>query len=140
MIQRYTKKITQFHLISWCGNFAERNYVFPQNFHTRKSGEITVFFAVIYWDLIFRKRSANSFSTTFRAWLFKKNVSHISLSEYLYFEIFSNYCHWLFPRLWRHKCWKQPQLSNQAVFLHGPNIQDKNLLKVLKTKRAFRVK
>ena len=42
-------------LISWCGNFVERhrfrrvsgkptetNCAFPQNFHTRKSGEISV--------------------------------------------------------------------------------------------------
>ena len=38
------RKIPQFHLISWCGNFVERhsfwsfriNCAFPQNFHTRK--------------------------------------------------------------------------------------------------------
>ena len=50
----------QFHLISWCGNFVERhsfhklcrncsklcgNCDFPQNFLTRKLGEITVFYA-----------------------------------------------------------------------------------------------
>ena len=28
------------------------NYVFPQNFHTRKLGEITVFFAVLYVKVI----------------------------------------------------------------------------------------
>ena len=49
------RKIPQFHQISWCGNFMERhsfgkvrNYAetaFPQNFHTKKLGEITVFFA-----------------------------------------------------------------------------------------------
>ena len=43
------RKIPKFHLISWCGNFVERhgNCVFPQNFHTRKLVEISVFYAVI---------------------------------------------------------------------------------------------
>ena len=45
------RKIPQFHLILWCGEFAIRpklcgNSAFPQNFHTRKVGEITVFFVV----------------------------------------------------------------------------------------------
>ena len=35
------QKIPQFHLISWFGNCD-----FPQNFETRKPGEITLFFAV----------------------------------------------------------------------------------------------
>ena len=49
------RKIPQFRQISWCGNFMERqfrqspklcgNCAFPQNFHTKKLGEITVFFA-----------------------------------------------------------------------------------------------
>ena len=54
-------KITQFHLNLCCGNFMERHsfrtvsgdppktlrkYAFPQNLHTRKLHEITVFFAV----------------------------------------------------------------------------------------------
>ena len=52
----------KFHLISWYDNFAERHSLcivsddslktmrkcaFPQNYHTRKVAEITVFFAVI---------------------------------------------------------------------------------------------
>ena len=55
-------KIPSFHLISWCGNFFERqsfrivfgdrpklcgNSAFKQNFHTSKLGEITVFFTVL---------------------------------------------------------------------------------------------
>ena len=50
-----TAKNTEFHLIFWCGNFVEghsfcirqklcRNCAFLQNFHTRKLGEIMVFF------------------------------------------------------------------------------------------------
>ena len=50
-------KIPQFHLISWCGNFIERNsfrkspkfmpkFCLSTNFHTRKLQEITVFYAV----------------------------------------------------------------------------------------------
>ena len=56
-------KVPYCHLISWCGNFVERhsfriavgnlpklrwNYVFPQNFYTKKLGEITAFYAVIF--------------------------------------------------------------------------------------------
>ena len=56
------RKIPQFYLISWCGNFAERysflrvlgdssktmwSCAFPRNFHTTKLGEILVFYAVI---------------------------------------------------------------------------------------------
>ena len=37
----HTAKNTVIHLISWCVICA-----FPQNFHTRKLGEITVFYAV----------------------------------------------------------------------------------------------
>ena len=44
----------------WCGNFVERhsgNCAFPQNFHTRKLGEITVFYAVVasarFWCKVF---------------------------------------------------------------------------------------
>ena len=47
------RKIPQLHLISWCGNFVERQFVsacgnctFLQNFYTRKLGEITAFYAV----------------------------------------------------------------------------------------------
>ena len=39
------RKIPQSHLISWCGNFVDCS--FPQNFHTRKLGLITVFYVVI---------------------------------------------------------------------------------------------
>ena len=41
------RKIKLFHLISTCGNCA-----FPQNFHTRKLGEITVFYAVFAFKSI----------------------------------------------------------------------------------------
>ena len=37
--------LTNIHCVKY-RKFA-RNYAFPQNFHTRKLGEITVFFAVI---------------------------------------------------------------------------------------------
>ena len=47
----------KFHLISWCGNFVEKqsfairlklcgNFAFPQNFYTIKLGKIQVFYAV----------------------------------------------------------------------------------------------
>ena len=52
------RKKTKFHLISWCGHFVEKHSfrrvseflcgscAFPQNFHTRKLGEITVVYVV----------------------------------------------------------------------------------------------
>ena len=48
------RKIWKFHLISWCGSFAEKNRpklcgncAFPINRHTRKLSEIALFYAVI---------------------------------------------------------------------------------------------
>ena len=60
LVWQSLRQITQFHLISWCGNFAERQFpqsfgriartsaktVFPQNLHIRKFGEITGFYVV----------------------------------------------------------------------------------------------
>ena len=53
-------KIPKFRLISWCKNFVELhgrflrnsawNCAFPQNRHTRKLGEITVFYAVLVFS------------------------------------------------------------------------------------------
>ena len=42
------RKISKFHLISWCGNFVERHSFrrVSGDFHTAKLGEITVFYAV----------------------------------------------------------------------------------------------
>ena len=44
------RKVPQFHLISWCGNFPEkhnlRKLLLSTNLHTGKLGEITVFYAV----------------------------------------------------------------------------------------------
>ena len=39
------RKIPLFHLVFCCGKCA-----FPRNFHTRKLGEITVFYAVKFWQ------------------------------------------------------------------------------------------
>ena len=41
------RKIPLFYLISWCRPKLCGNCAFPQNFHTRKLGEITVFYGVI---------------------------------------------------------------------------------------------
>ena len=35
------------------------------------------------------------------------------------------YCNYLFPRLWRHRFWNWPYLSNQAVFLPDQKVQTK---------------
>ena len=44
-------KIPQFQLIFWCGNFVEQH-----SFHTRKLGEITVFYAVVCFEEKITKR------------------------------------------------------------------------------------
>ena len=63
---RALRKISKFHLMSWFGNIMETQFsqsfgwytrklcgscAFPENFYTRKLGEITVFYAV-EWDNI----------------------------------------------------------------------------------------
>ena len=45
--QQWLRKMPKFYLISWCENFVEtakfpKVFAFPQNFHTRKLGEISV--------------------------------------------------------------------------------------------------
>ena len=35
------------------------------------------------------------------------------------------YCNCLLTRLWRHKLWNKPYLSNQAVLLHGKKVNTK---------------
>ena len=51
------RKKLKFHLISWCGNFVETHdfcrvseTAFPQNSHTRKLDETSVFYAVFLAD------------------------------------------------------------------------------------------
>ena len=52
------RKTTKFHLIFWCGNCA-----ISQNFHTRKWGEISVFYAVVMVYFILNiVRSSNRLS------------------------------------------------------------------------------
>ena len=55
------RKIPWFHLISWCGNFAERHSfrivsAERHSFHTRKSGEITVIISVSADTMRFQKK------------------------------------------------------------------------------------
>ena len=71
------RKITQFHLISWCKNFVEKHIfrivlgeslrsiqtlAFPQNVHTWKLGEITVSYTVLQQNLskLFISKSSGS--------------------------------------------------------------------------------
>ena len=60
----------------------------------------------------------------FIVWLPSWDIVH-----YVYFN-------YLLTRLWRHKFWNEPFISNQAVFSKWPKSQDKNL-NILRTKRAF---
>ena len=47
-------KIPWFHLVSWCGSFRANHtkIAFPQIFHTRKLGEISVFYAILFTLII----------------------------------------------------------------------------------------
>ena len=49
------------------------------------------------------------------------------------------YCNGLLTRLWRHKLWHFPYLSNEAVSSTWPKSQDKSV-NILRTKRAFKMK
>ena len=54
-VMTYTGWNAVIYFIFWCGNFLEKhnfctvsgNCAFPQNYHTRKLGEITVFFTAL---------------------------------------------------------------------------------------------
>ena len=51
------RKIPKFYLISWYRNFVETH--FPQNFSTRRLGEIPVFYAVLNKILRVTKKPLN---------------------------------------------------------------------------------
>ena len=86
-----------------------------------------------FW--FFKKGSGNSFSTTFCEWFFKKNVFQVMFYQPTKFHCliaFTSwdigqyvYCKCLLSRLWRQRFWNQPDLSNQAVFLHDQNVRTK---------------
>ena len=65
----------------------------------------------------------------------------ISLSGYPYsWDIRQHvYCSCFLTKLWRHKFWSQPYLSDQVVFYSWPKSQHKNQ-NILITKRAFKMK
>ena len=67
------------------------------------------------------------------------STEQISLTDCLYFDTGQYmYFNCVCPRLWCHKFWNEPYLSNQAVSTI-PNTQNKILI-ILRTKRAFKVK
>ena len=61
------RKISKFHLISWCGNCT-----LPHNFHTGKLGKISVFYAV--------RGNYNGISTG-GIWSHEENSFHINILE-----------------------------------------------------------
>ena len=101
MLSKALWKIPSFHLISWCGNFVERHsfhivlgelcetmwkLCLSTNFHTRKLGEIAVFFGV--------KFSENS---CFFMYL-DVNYSARSVGERLFAEV--DKLNWSIPFYW----------------------------------------
>ena len=61
--------------------------------------------------------------TAFTSWVIRK---------YVYY-----YC--LFPRLWRHKFWNQPQLFYLVIFLHERKSPEKKI-NTFRMERAFKMK
>ena len=98
---------------------------------------------------LFRKKSGNSFSTTFWVSFFKKKFSHVKfywLTIFYCLIVFTVwdigqyvYCNRLLPRLRRHKFCKLTLSFLSSRFSTRPKIQDKHL-NILRTKRAFKVK
>ena len=71
------RKIPWLHLISWCWNFVPKlcgNCAFPQIFHTRKLGEITVFYAVNVSILY-------SEHTLHKKWNFPLRISPVNVTK-----------------------------------------------------------
>ena len=109
--------------------------------------QITYFY-FIYSSFKNKKKSGSS-PASLTVWFLKKNISlvifyYLTKCEYLVaitsWDIEQYvYCNCLLTRLWRHKFWNWPCISNQAVFSIWPKIQDKNL-NILRTKRAFKMK
>ena len=68
------------------------------------------------------------------------SIGKISFSGCLYFLLLGNkYCNCLLTKLWSHKFWNLPDLSNQALFSTRPKSQNKNL-NISGRKRAFKIK
>ena len=90
-----------------------------------------------------------SLSASFSAWFLKNNISlgtFYYLTKFHCLAVFTAwsigqyvYCYCLLTRLWRHKFWNLPYLSNQAVFSTWPKSKDK-YLNILGTKKDFEVK
>ena len=95
-------------------------------------------------------RSGTSLPASYSPWFLKKNISlvimcikwqscidwlplrcEILIKQYVY-------CNYLLTRLWCHKFWSKPDLSNKAVFSTWSKFEDKNL-NILVMKRAFKL-
>ena len=83
-----SRKIPKLHLISWCRNVGNAEYL--QSLHTRKLGEFTVFYAVI-WVWVFKYHYCDDWNayaflvvkkkTGLKINLKKKNNGNILLNE-----------------------------------------------------------
>ena len=82
-------------------------------------------------------RFVYGFSTKIFLILYSINWSNFIVSWPLLLELLGYMC--LLTRFWRHKCQNEHDLSNQAIFMHGQESQDRSL-KILGKKRAFKVK
>ena len=95
-----------------------------------------------------KKRPETSLPASFSAWFLKKNTFLVMfhyltkihcLVAFTSFYIGEHvHCNCLLARLWRQTFWKQPYLSNEAVFSAWTKCQDKNLNN-LRTKIAIKV-
>ena len=96
-----------------------------------------------------KKRSGTSFPGSFSTWFLKKNISFVILYYLTKFHCLVAFTSWdigqyvysncFLTRLWRHKFWNYPCLSNKAGFSTWPKSQGKNL-NIMRAKWAFKMK
>ena len=99
--------------------------------------------------VLFKKRNLKLASTFLFLYDFFLNISLVIFycpTKFHCLVVFTSwdnghyvYCSCLLNRLWRHKFWHEPYLSNEAVFSTWPESQNKNL-NILRTKKIFEMK
>ena len=96
-----------------------------------------------------KKKSGTSLTASFSAWFLKINILLVIFCSLTKFHCLVAFTSWhigqyvyhncLFTRLWCHKFWNLPYLSNQAIFSTCSKSYDKRL-NILRTKRDFKMK
>ena len=96
-----------------------------------------------------KKRSGTSLTASFSAWFLKINILLVIFYSLTKFQCLVAFTSWhfgqyvyqngLLTRLWCHKFWNLPYLSNQAIFSTCSKSYDERL-NILRTKQDFKMK